>query len=760
MAERRERRTYTDEFKRQNERENTMRRHFAGFAWLLLIVMLMVPMAPSVAAKQEKILLAAELGSGNFPLSGFEFLNDNLYFVSKDVLYLLKDGDTTPSAFPLEEITGGENDVSAQTRWQLLKDRNTLYLLNLDRGLIYPLDVSKEQPLASQGIQLMWDSYERDSGDGNSYTDPPSIYCPAGDWLYVQEQERQGKVAAFSLQDGKRTEFQSEGIELLAPYKDSRLLVLLGGDMTKSPPEARRIGIFDPANDTVTPVRTISENVESPGNIFGLQYDADLDILYIGMDQQITRYPARGEGEVCALLPPVFLMQGGMRLAGGGYCAIASTSGLLIRSLDPQVMNAKKTLTVWGSVDLPALYAAALSLPEVNIKVAGMVGSDTLEQRLIYGDTDIDVFRVSLPFTDFPALLQKGYFYDLSGSAEITALHQALYPIVRQALEMNGKIAAIPINATLWNVPMYDTGFFAETGEKIPETFEEMCALIQSWSQKYQERYPDLTPLSVESARRTLLYAAINLYQEHMQQSKQTMTFDSALLRNMLSAAEEAAAAVTESKPTSETYASPVFSIGEPATITNYHGEARDGRIVKPLPLAPDSALTPLLCMNLEVLLINPRSLNKETAMRFIESAAAALPQITRVMLCPEENTPVLNSYFDQELKNFENMLAATAQQAEKAQGSEKTDAEKQLATLKKRLEQFRETEQYALAQEDILAYRNAMDSAYVNTGSFHTSLSEAIRDIANRYADGQINGEQFILEAEGKLKLIQNESE
>ena len=96
MAERRERRTYTDEFKRQNERENTMRRHFAGFAWLLLIVMLMVPMAPSVAAKQEKILLAAELGSGNFPLSGFEFLR-RLLIVDGTVKFLV--------AFPLSPVS-------------------------------------------------------------------------------------------------------------------------------------------------------------------------------------------------------------------------------------------------------------------------------------------------------------------------------------------------------------------------------------------------------------------------------------------------------------------------------------------------------------------------------------------------------------------------------------------------------------------------------------------------------------------------------
>lgn len=724
---------------------------------LLATVSLSFPISVS-AVTQERTLIAKQLVGETLQLSGIEYWDDTLYFVNKDSLYVLDEGSDAPVVFSLANVINGMNRELSQV--QLLRGKNALYLLNVETGLLHSLDISEETPKASNHVQLEWDDYFVDLGDGNHFVNAPSNFCLADGHLYAIEQDAGNRIVAFDINSGMKITFQSSRVEAFTPYKGGKLLVLAHGAASNTQSDEREIGIFDPQKDVVKSVRPITEGDAIVDNIFGFQYDMETDILYIGVNHEIIRYPQLQSGEPCTIIPPIQLAQDALRLAGGDYCIVASNAAVFFRALNPNEMNAKKTLTIWGTINSPAVSTAVIALDHVNVLMVEGDKNDTIEQRLIGRDNEVDIFHVSVSTTDFTALLKKGYFDDLSENQTIVTLHSDLYPFVQQSLEIDGKIAAIPIDAHLQNVDMYDTGFFADTESAIPSTFAEICTLIQDWSKLYMEQHPEFAPLDgYEGTRNLLIRAAIDLYWDHMLRSNESMTFDSPMLRNMLDMAERAALATGSAESDPEAYRSPVISLGEYTSITSFHGDGRDGRTLKPMMISTDDTSLAPLALSIEVLLVNPRSGNKELAIQFLENVVSAIPITVRMMLCPDENQPLMNSNYEEVLQYLKDTLAAVTQQVEVAEGAERTNAEKLLDNQERRIEQYIKTEQYALTVQDIAAYREAMDGAFVDASGFRNNLDAALRGIVNRYIDGQIEREQFIQEAEGKLRLILNEN-
>lgn len=732
-----------------------MHRSARVFLFILAVLLAAAPCCQAVL--KEETLLAQPVTRGDYRLESFEYLQNTLYFVDQGTLYALAPGQDAPQAFDIGPLANLPPAPSWQTRWKLLRDGGALHLLNWNQGLLYPLDVSGPQPILKAPIQLDWADYIRDAG-GTPYTSAPEGYAIAQGCLFAVEQENGRRLVSFALADGGKTMYQTANVEAFTPYQGGRLLV---ATRDQAQAQGYQWGVFDPQQDRLEAKGALLSGDGQGDNLFGFAYDGQADILYAMVDQQILRFPVLGQGEVCAQLPPLFYMPDAMRLADGGYCAVATPNGLLIRSLDPQAMRSKTTLTVWGAVERPALTAAALSMPEVNIQAVGLSGEDSVENRLVSGDDQVDIFRLSLPMYDFAAMLKKGYFEDLSASPQVAAWHQSLYPFVKKALEADGKIAAVAVHAELWDMCMYDTAFFAQTGQPLPRTFAQLCALVQAWP-SYQQDFADMIPLEIsQGAREALIGMALSVYLNHLRQAPPAQAFDSALLRDLLSAAEQTAASLGKAPPQNEgSYFSPLFSPGEQVRVVDFHGQGRDAHTVKPLALAADAAAQPAPALYLEVLVVNPRSRQKAAAVRFLEAAVANLPLEERITLCPDQNTALENPNYAEGLKNYQAMVDNARLRLQGAQPEQKQQMESLLASEEKRLQAFERDERYLLTAEDIAAYRQVMQHGFVRLGGWDAQFENALWELRSRYAAGQIHMDQFIREAQNKLELIRQEAQ
>lgn len=729
-----------------------------GRTMALLVALMICLSVAAHATVEEGTLLAAYMGDGARYISSFEFQEDTLYFIQGNNLCVLPEGAEDPKEYPLASIGGISGGDSLAGTWNLLKDQSQLYLLNGQEGVLYKLSLGGETPETQPLAQLNWDSYVMDAGNGQTYVNAPSVFCLSGELLYTLESDMNTRIVSFCLADGIKTTYETSGIEAMVAYKDGKLLTLSGGDLMQGTP-AETISVFDPKEDALAPVGSLVGDNKQYSSVFGFCYDAERDTLFIGVGQSITRYDALGEGVVCALLPPAFTMADSLRLISADMCGVLTTGGILLRSLNPAALLEKESLTIQGDMYANALTKTATEMLDVNI-VSGESQSDTpMIEQLISGSANVDIYSLGLQFYDFAAIRDKGYFADLAQSPKLKEHVDKFYPFIGEALRKDGQIAAIPSTAMLTGAYMYDTAFFDETGLAVPETFEEMCAIIADWPLEYQESYPQMLPVDMyEGIRRSLIRQAVDIYMNHLTVASQDMSFDTPLLRRLLTAAEETAAHYPTVMEDTGEYYMLLFSSREQLQLSDYRGSGRDSQVVKPLFLSVDEESTAPVALSLDVLLVNPHSVHKETSLRFLENVASNMDETTRIMLSPEGNMPLINPNFDTWLSGVKDAIAQTEKRIAETQGAEKREHEATLERQKASQLRMEQTDRYLVDEAALNAYREDIKGGFLLMSGMTSEIEKAVRDVRQRYADSQIDMEQFILEAEGKLKLILSE--
>ncbi|NLC32934.1 MAG: hypothetical protein GX781_06515, partial [Clostridiales bacterium] len=96
----------------------------------------------------------------------------------------------------------------------------------------------------------------------------------------------------------------------------------------------------------------------------------------------------------------------------------------------------------------------------------------------------------------------------------------------------------------------------------------------------------------------------------------------------------------------------------------------------------------------------------------------------------------------------------------EETQGAEKREQEAMLERQKAGLLHIEQTERYLVDETALAAYREDIKGGFLLMGGPESDAREAIRTIRERYADGQIDMEQFIKEADNKLRLVRLENQ
>ena len=159
----------------------------------------------------------------------------------------------------------------------------------------------------------------------------------------------------------------------------------------------------------------------------------------------------------------------------------------------------------------------------------------------------------------------------------------------------------------------------------------------------------------------------------------------------------------------------------------------------------------------MSVYFINPNSASKELAMDFLEFTTKSMNRVRSISLYPDDNEPVENSYYQQNLDMMQQGIERLEKQIAEAADDEIRMLEEQLSMEKEWLAQG-ERWRWEVSPEQIASYREQLP--YVQFGNDYDMLfrQEQVSTLYQRFLAKQIGIDQFINECDRVLRMMRME--
>ncbi len=683
----------------------------------------------------------------------------------------------------------------------LVADNEQLYGLDTNSKKLYTLTVGDEGVTLDEGVALDLSPLSEQMGD-DSYVQQPAQMVIAGGRLYVigntwGQRGPEAKLFSYDLKaGGEPTVYTSEFVQQLAPYKEGKLLALQmdtgnAYDQASGQMKAPTLAVWDPASDSLEP---LPAKLDMPWRYegAGMAYDAAQDYIYLSMGTEVYRIDAQGESQPCAYLNPTNVggeFSGRLTLLPGGRLAAANQEGIALRSGDPADLPAER-LTIYGSYMDDTHKRAMARMAGTSITFLDskhFATAQQLGQALVGGEDSIDIFVLRSEQLDLNSLMQKGYTADLSGSQIISEYVKGLYPAMAEVGAYEGKTMLVPVSLDA-QMSSYYPKLLEQVGEELPTTFDGWLDFLQRWNDELGEQYPDILPSHSPDYKAEMMTLALRLYAGDAAASGKPFSFEDPALRRML---ERVAQLRTEDIAEKVDWSQPGADMGEiynkaPLTESWYSLDLRNlnelfnersggysiiygnsgptFEVGQPWPFALSTAedAPARVPVTLSLMAVNPRSKHLDSAITYVESYLQSMDLSAQAMLNPSMNDPIPNPDADRQNKWMEDYEKSLQEAVDKAEGAEKAELETQLETAKKDNAAQREQNRWLAKAEAIQMYRDLMENAYIQRwGDLNMVLStQDMLQLLTRYAQGQTPLDQFLQEAEGKLRLMRLEAE
>ena len=156
---------------------------------------------------------------------------------------------------------------------------------------------------------------------------------------------------------------------------------------------------------------------------------------------------------------------------------------LMVLLLCLPAARAETTLRV-GYYALPEAFEQAH--PEVRAELDNSFNEQALQQALMTRDLNMDVFQMNTDYISVPAVIDKGFCLDLSGSEIIRSAVERMYPSVARQIMRDGHIYALPIVLFAGSDQIYrcNEEVWTELGytlEDVPKTFPALLDFLEAW---------------------------------------------------------------------------------------------------------------------------------------------------------------------------------------------------------------------------------------------------------------------------------------
>lgn len=400
---------------------------------------------------------------------------------------------------------------------------------------------------------------------------------------------------------------------------------------------------------------------------------------------------------------------------------------------------------------------------------AGEIGKAILTQSTAY-----DVYLLELDSQDYGALYDRGYLPPLESDA-LTALVSGMYETVRDAVMKDGELVALPVDDWIdmmsCNLDVLEAMGLTEAD--VPRTWPEFLALLPRLPALLADTRYTAFPAgtTADDLADGILSAILDAYKLYLENEPSAgMLFDTDILRNLLAAYEAvdfSALAPEERGDEEDAWGqNALFQLDAQATLDaassiriGYymrHRADEDGAsptVLMPLSLA--EGMEPMVPLQITVAVVNPYSENREAAVRYLETAAVLLPDMTRAALTPGWTEPIPSEDADARIADQEERIASLESEVAAATGEDKATYQAMLDEANEYLA-FQRRFYWAASEEDLAAYRAY--AGYVHAwryfGLDYANRGELDEMIA-QYRDGAIDADTLLQNIDKKIIMM-----
>jgi len=568
-------------------------------------------------------------------------------------------------------------------------------------------------------------------------------------------------------------------IDDYAPYKDGKLLVCLSWN-------TKEIGVFD--LETGKYEKKMDKEISE---YYGLLYNSEIDAHYMWRTGEIIRSIAFGAWETVAYVSATNYGDFSCAWLPGGYLAVGMLDCVQVLNTDPQFLSERPlrlngitwenmtSMFIKANPDVPIAYSS-----EFFINIEDMVAHMT-------GPNKADIYPVYSGNIDLGDLYKKGHLADLSANRTIAEVVDRMYPNIREALTFDGKIVAIPyeMHAETFGVNLETLERIGLTKDEVPKSYYALLEFIERWISEYSVDYPGIKLFAHSGClynedldKQQLINAILCAQIAFCSAQGEPLTFDTSVMRKLLAKLESIDFTLLSENvnfgEVNETRigagigsgsisgssvicisvnSAPLFSFYNIITCNPYKN-FMDWEF-EPMPLALDEGMPAILDTFVGWLVLNQKSADYEEAMRFMQYSAENMYPLTRVNTMPDENEPIEDQYYTQNIKNYQEQLDILDTLLEMADEDTKQLIEADIQSYKRSME-IDEKQRWAATPEFIARYRSIYDHIMIEKVDakaifFYNSYDET-SSLISKYVEKQINGDQFIMELNQMLPMAQ----
>ena len=762
---------------------------------LLCFLLILVLTVGALAAPGDAVLFTEEqrneMGIQMYSNPTMAAVGDILYTLWGSEIYSYTLGQESPVKVAAgldsgyyatyEEAVAQVGDKADALIANLVSDGATLYGLNRLNGKLFPLTFQDGKAVLGTPVQLDWSNMEQ-TQDTYIYMRDAYRLCIAGGKLFAMirnnEDYYKPEFASYDLSTGAKQILKAPFVQDMTSYKDGKLLVKVY-DMENAYKEGQRepakptVAVFDPADGSLKEAGPFGD-----ANVFGIAYQPETDTLFYTTNSKLMAMKGLGAAAQVAYMPVDYADESPAAMLPGGLYAINTWNGLIVRNTDPKYLPTS-TLAIYGGYMDNAAMTFSLQYPQVPITFNQNVyfeNVQALAQAMVSGDNSFDIYNYDISYQDFNSLMEKGYCMDLSSSPVLTAELAKIYPFLQSAIQRDGKFFALPISMYGYGLSISPKAWEANgLMDRMPKSFLELIDFMNWWVDEGQTQYPNLVLMQdVQDYGETMFRMAMDLYVHQSQAKNEELSLNTPLFRKVMEALEG-----LKTEELNDTIPGEMDMGGAPimrkmamaagygggdALFMNYgdwlnvQGGKSSLEYSKPLMLPLEAGDTAHVPVYVQVLFINPNTKNPEMALKYLENALAHLDPAQNIMMFPDKNEPVPQPNFEQIVKQWQDELDKTKKRLENAKPEDKKDIETTIKSYEDLLLN-KDLYYWQVAAENIAQYREVAPLCYVavpNVLDYRTKEGTSeIMTLVERYRKRQMSLDQFVTEAEKKIRMI-----
>lgn len=701
------------------------------------------------------VLTGAAFAAGAFSAATPELL-DAAYDAQlvRDTLYVLMEQRLVSTSYGQSAfdtvVDLSEHPQLNEHSSMLFSDNKTLYALDTSTDVVYRLDDSTLEPIAT----LDFSEAEPTDASMNIIIEYPMIQNGALYTLCTDPADYTQALYRFSLDNGQGARISTSDytFQEIVAYRDGQLLGLVHN--------TRKLVVIDGmTGKTVDEIGTLSGS-----SVGAIAYDAARDMVYSRSDAEVVRWEKQKPvtvGYMTAEDAGSALFVG---LRNGQYILICHTG---LYACDTASGEATKPLTIWsmaeGLLDSKLLLTFTELNPQTPVVVRGTADDDPLDKLVTSSmtrDASIDIFTVSSQDIDSQEIFIRGYAAPLSSSLLIDDLG-SMYPQIRDYLIQDDILFGFP--AALWTRYWTVQPELLETSElgAVPKLLDDYYDMLLRWYKDNYHSHPGMTfdgSHTIREQWQEAIYLLISQYIHTYASNEKPLSFNTPVFR----AALEKIITLSKWKGYDNVRSDRQEareSIFQTNAIEPFFQAVND---IKPvaqyiLPPALGDAGPPVLPSTMVYFIINPHSQNKKEAIQFLEYFSQNMELMLRYQLHPDDNRLIERQMYQRKVQAYVQSIADIKARLAALENDEYLmELKDELAQEEARLLQ-EEANRWEYSPEAIAEYRKLAPYMALKHGDLLWDVYESldIETILSKYFEGYTTLDQALSELDHKVAIM-----